>query len=247
MKYRFGTLPSTLADTPCGALVKGWASHNTNTTLNSPYNPWNDGRIAVNTQPSGTIPKLLSVPLISRPLKPRAISHLIWDMAAILFPIIIIMILLKRCGNSLSCRRRRVDLAARREERRAHPLHRHERFSVPEADNNLFTGPRRPPQPVENTKRNEILGFRRAVEYVRQLVQTNNTPNLTSSHRPPLSRDIAEIAVIRGSAGTPTVISSVAPLTAISSPRTSTVLSYDETDEDTIESIDLETATMFSG
>ncbi|EEP81445.1 predicted protein [Uncinocarpus reesii 1704] len=271
MKYRFGTLPSTLAGIPCRPLVREWANQTSTTNLDPPYTPSNSSRVTIGNKPGLTIQRLPNTPALSRPFKPRPMRHMIGDVAVMGLLIVIITVLLKKC-NSLSCRRRRVDLAARREERRTRHAYRaaacrykmrlwwsglrssllgipntrpsptHVRYHDPNSDPNTFTGARRPGQPSESTMRNEIIGFRRALEYVGQLVHVNNSNGQEDSG------DIADINVRRGPAGPPTVISSVAPLPTIGSPRTSTVFSYDETDDSgTIESIDLETATMLSG
>ncbi|EER25469.1 hypothetical protein D8B26_000235 [Coccidioides posadasii str. Silveira] len=275
MKYRFGTLPSTLSGTPCRPVDGGRGYQNSTSPIKSPTGSSNDSQVTVETKPDSTTPRLPQAPVIS-PLKPRPMGNVIGDMAAVLLLVVIVALTFKRCGNSLSCRRRRVDFAARREERRTRHAYRaaacryrfrlwwtglwnslhgipnpqppqsRARFNLPEADSNVFRDPRQPPQPGENTMRNEILGFRRALEYVGQLVHINGSQD-PALHNHQASGDLAEIGIIRGSAGTPTVISSVAPLTTVGSPRTSTVLSYDETDDSgTIESIDLETATMLS-
>lgn len=278
MKYRFGTLPPTLAGTPCQSLIRGWQNQTSTTVPNPPHQSSNSTRVDVETKPGNSIPQLPNVPGVIRPSNPRPIQHVIGDMVVMSLILTVMVFLVKRFGNSISCRRRRVDIAARREERRTRhayraaacryrfrlwwtefwnrlngisnpqpPIHR-TRFNLPEADDNIFTGSGQPDQPGENTMRNEILGFRRALEYVGQLVHINGPQNPSNGEGQRASVDIAEIAVIRGSATTPTVVSSVAPLTTIGSPRTSTILSYDETDElSTIESIYLETATMISG
>lgn len=281
MKYRFGTLPPTLAGTPCQSLIRDWQNQTSTMPPSSPHRPSNMTAADMKTKGGNPVSQLPKDSGVYRPSRPRPIQHVIGDMVVVSLVLSAIIFLVKRFGNSVSCRRRRVDIAARREERRARHAYRaaacryrfqlwwadfwntlnghpssharrrqtRTRFNLPGANDTVFIGSGQPDQRGESTMRNEILGFRRALEYVGQLVQTNGAQDASDTDEGQrVSVDIAEIAAIRRSTTTPTVISSIAPLTTIGSPRTSTVLSYDETDElGTIESIDLETATMISG
>ncbi|OJD17164.1 hypothetical protein AJ78_02708 [Emergomyces pasteurianus Ep9510] len=112
----------------------------------------------------------------------------------------------------------------------------------------------------------EILGFRRVLEFVGELVRSDdsnyNSNNCTNSQRQGTGingnenyhRNISELpfsaaaAEISGGCSSTTAPSSVAPLTTtIYSPRTSTVVSIETDSSVTLDSLDPETATMFSG
>lgn len=113
----------------------------------------------------------------------------------------------------------------------------------------------------------EILGFRRVLEFVGELVRpddSNYNCNNNNSHRQgtgnngtgnyqrdishlPFPAAAAGISGGRGRSSTPAP-SSIAPLTTtIYSSRTSTILSIDTDSSVTSDSLDPETATMFSG
>ncbi|KAK2839272.1 hypothetical protein FQN49_006306 [Arthroderma sp. PD_2] len=292
MKHRFGPLPATLADSPCRPTSKvrqhGVSEHqpkgnssnpdisqpatvNSTTTISSIPNP-NTGLTGAQSP----------TPPLSNQLPSRSaiVKHVIRDFAFVSLFVAVIYMLLKHCGNSLSCRRRRVDMLARREERRTLHAYRaaacryrirkwwngllgHEdmssinqsptspsgaqhcdniRISSLESDSSI-------PESDSGTMPNEILGLRRVFEFVGELVNPNGAQVPSDTTRPRLvaPQDIREITARRYTAGTPAP-SSTAPLTTIGSPRTSiSILSYETDSEDTVDSLDPETATMMSG
>lgn len=271
MKYRFGPLPPTLANFPCAGLANSTGTRTGGNSTAGHTNIFNSTGIS-KSNPVNVLTQTPPVPVISQ--KRKDTERLIKDVIIISFFIVFIVFLCKKHRNSLSCRRRRVDIAARREERRARCAYRaaaqryrwrlwwnnlwHGGNNIPPPSgqltpgqleaHNMETNPHaeaRRSQESENNMGAEIMGFRRALEYVGQLVNINGDDDPEHYEQPP--QHTPARASVRNTARPPTVISSVAPLTTIGSARSSTVLSYDDSDDlGTIESIDLETATMIS-
>ncbi|KAI1976249.1 hypothetical protein LOZ53_002326 [Ophidiomyces ophidiicola] len=271
MKYRFGTLPPTLSGAFCPSLVGDSGGRNI-TTGSSASTFSNSSQVTVEGRPTNAITHRPKTPGGSVIVTPQSTQHIVGVIVVVLLLIATIAFVFKTFRDSISCRRRRVDLAARREERRARQAYRaaacryrfslwwtelwnclngasspqsshfQRRFNTPNGADNIFIDPRRPVPLGAYAMQNEIVGFRRALEYVGQLVQINSPPEQRRA-----SQDIAEIGAMRASDSTPTILSSIAPLTTIASPSTSTIFSYETDETGTIESIDLETATMVSG
>ncbi|EEH11651.1 conserved hypothetical protein [Histoplasma capsulatum G186AR] len=244
--------------------------------------------------------------LIRHDIPTRGPSILLKSIAIILLITSLFIVLIKHCRNSPSWLRRRVDLAARREERRTRNayLNAARRYRWRQWWNSRFRwGGRRNSVDLRHTQHGqqqhqrhnmlirvdegyesgsitsnnrtgvgdeggggeaiqaEILGFRRVLEFVGELIRPdysyyssddthNNNSSSDYSHLQGAGDDSAgdyqrDISQLPFPATAP---SSVAPLTTtIYSPRTSTVLSIETDSSDTLDSLDPETATMFSG
>ncbi|KAM5447051.1 hypothetical protein MaudCBS49596_006232 [Microsporum audouinii] len=289
VKHQFGPLPTSLADSPCRPVSKirhdGESDDYSNGNSSSPVEASQPARVSNTTTvnaPSnsnvGWTEPQKSTPPPSNELPSRSaiIKHVIRDFAFVSLFVAVIYMLLKHCGNSISCRRRRVDMLARREERRTlhayraaacryrmrqwwHRLIGHGEISPVAQSPTSPSGAQHhdirisslqpdSPESDDGTMPNEILGLRRVFEFVGELVNSNGAQAAADQTRPRLApQDITEITARRYTAGTPAP-SSTAPLTTIGSPRASTsILSYETDSEDTVDSLDPETATMMSG
>ncbi|EFQ99461.1 hypothetical protein MGYG_02472 [Nannizzia gypsea CBS 118893] len=292
VKHRFGPLPTSLADSPCRPVSKvrqngseegsegknstspyyipyPVGSNNTSTTIDTTQNS-NIGW----TEPSPSKP-----PPNQLPSRSAIIKHVIRDFAFVSLFVAVIYMLLKHCGNSISCRRRRVDMLARREQRRTlhayraaacryrlrqwwhRLLGREDMTPIAQSPTTPTNAHQRddirisalPPDSLtpgseNDTMPNEILGLRRVFEFVGELVNPNSAHAAGDRTQARLAaQDITQIAARRYATGTPAP-SSTAPLTTIGSPRASTsILSFETDSEDTVDSLDPETATMVSG
>ncbi|KKZ66299.1 hypothetical protein EMCG_07963 [[Emmonsia] crescens] len=261
------------------------------------------------------IPNLNDIPnrhdrLDHHDIPSRNPSLLLKDLAIILLIAALFIILLKHCRNSPSWRRRRVDLAARREERRTRNAYiiaarryrwrqwwnsrfgwgagrdvEESRPGQQQQQHNMLIRVDEEYENGSNDSNNttavgeeglgagegggaiqaEILGFRRVLEFVGELVRpddSNYNCNNNNSRRqgtgnngtgnyqrdiPHLPFPAAAAGISGGRSSTPAP-SSIAPLTTtIYSSRTSTILSIDTDSSVTSDSLDPETATMFSG
>ncbi|EGD87459.1 uncharacterized protein TERG_03710 [Trichophyton rubrum CBS 118892] len=243
----------------------------------------NNTSIIDSTQNSNTgwtePPSTNSPPSNQLPSRSAIIKHVIRDFAFVSLFVAVLYMLLKHCGNSISCRRRRVDMLARREQRRTlhayraaacryrlrqwwhRLLGREDMAPIAQSPTTPINGEQNdtiristlPPSSLtseseNDTMPNEILGLRRVFEFVGELVNPNGPPAVGDRVQPRLAaQDITEITARRYAAGTPAP-SSTAPLTTIGSPRASTsILSFETDSEDTVDSLDPETATMMSG
>ncbi|EZF31090.1 hypothetical protein H109_06664 [Trichophyton interdigitale MR816] len=292
VKHRFGPLPTSLADSPCRPVskVRQNESENVSKEKNStnPYhipNPVgsNNTSIIDSTQNPNTgwtePPPTNSPPSNQLPSRSAIIKHVIRDFAFVSLFVAVLYMLLKHCGNSISCRRRRVDMLARREQRRTlhayraaacryrlrqwwhrvlgredmTPIAQSPTTPINSQQNDTIRISNLPPgsltpESESDTMPNEILGLRRVFEFVGELVNPNGAPATSDRVQSRLAaQDITEITARRYAAGTPAP-SSTAPLTTIGSPRASTsILSFETDSEDTVDSLDPETATMMSG
>ncbi|KAF3482721.1 proton myo-inositol cotransporter [Arthroderma uncinatum] len=298
MKHRFGPLPASLADSPCRQTPKarqnGVSSDQSKGNSTTPHDIPRLTTVKNTTTATTTTTTIDSLPTPSMgwseapkpppsnqlPSRSAIIKHVIRDFAFVSLFVAVMYMLLKHCGNSLSCRRRRVDMLARREERRTlhayraaacryrfrqwwHRLLGREDMSPiiqsptspsgdQHCDNIRITSLESDSSVIESdngTMPNEILGLRRVFEFVGELVNPNGAEARADRTRSRVvtPQDITEITARRFTAGTPAP-SSTAPLTTIGSPRTSiSILSYETDSEDTVDSLDPETATMVSG
>ncbi|ODH21042.1 hypothetical protein ACO22_05725 [Paracoccidioides brasiliensis] len=309
VRYQFGPLPSSISDSLCRPFPN--SAHRSRTNQTSKQNattfqlkpkdisskkadrPDDNQLSPVFPTHEGAEPKLKHIPIFNySPTTLTPAKLFIKDLAILLLVSSIIFLLAKHCRNSLFCRRRRVDLAARREERRTLTAYRiaarrhrwrqwwNTRFglypsfssaSSPSSrdvehscQQQRLTGPAHHEGEGGNLLRHntttasnvgggaiqaEILGFRRVLEFVGELVRPdgNNDSNASTFLRQQVigtgnQRDISFVR--RDSTTAP---SSVAPLATIGSPRTSSVLSYETDSSVTLDSLDPETATMVSG
>ncbi|EZF14835.1 hypothetical protein H112_06005 [Trichophyton rubrum D6] len=292
VKHRFGPLPTSLADSPCRPVSKvrqnesekGSKGKNSTDPYHIPHAVGsNNTSIIDSTQNSNTgwtePPSTNSPPSNQLPSRSAIIKHVIRDFAFVSLFVAVLYMLLKHCGNSISCRRRRVDMLARREQRRTlhayraaacryrlrqwwhRLLGREDMAPIAQSPTTPINGEQNdtiristlPPSSLtseseNDTMPNEILGLRRVFEFVGELVNPNGPPAVGDRVQPRLAaQDITEITARRYAAGTPAP-SSTAPLTTIGSPRASTsILSFETDSEDTVDSLDPETATMMSG
>jgi hypothetical protein len=253
LKYKFGPLPSSGSGSPCQALADDSRRYNNNTTASINATHF--------TSPFPQYP----------PSRGTYVRYFIRDVVATLLMIGLVVLSIKGCRNSITCQRTRAYLASRREERRARHAYRAAAFRyrlrlffrrifcsgqvLPE-NTPAQSGPTRTEarrtvefavgpadgaaQGTDSTNMGaEILGLRRVLDYVGELVRQN--PALRRRQQ---QLDITDEYVNRS--GTPAP-SSTAPLTATSSPRTSSVLTYESDSLDTLDSLDVETVTIVSG
>lgn len=292
VKHRFGPLPTSLADSPCRPVSKvrqngsekGYKGKNSTSPYHIPHAVGsNNTSIIDSTQNSNTgwtePSPANSPPSNQLPSRSAIIKHAIRDFAFVSLFVAVLYMLLKHCGNSISCRRRRVDMLARREQRRTlhayraaacryrlrqwwhRLLGREDMTPIAQSPTTPINGQQNDtirisalppgsltPESEDDTMPNEILGLRRVFEFVGELVNPNGPPAAGDRVQSSLAaQDITEITARRYSAGTPAP-SSTAPLTTIGSPRASTsILSFETDSEDTVDSLDPETATMMSG
>ncbi|KAK2745719.1 hypothetical protein FQN57_003616 [Myotisia sp. PD_48] len=281
MKYRFGPLPNSISSGRCRSSSSKAGNSTEDIETDDPLMSDNNKLPTYhsNTTAPGfsLIPNgLPSIPAFTPPqMHPHSgLGYMIRDLAALSFAFVLVCFALRRCGNTLSCRRRRVDMLARREERRTrqayqaaacryriqrvwrrilHPseiptpmdsLHNQTNPHDPTSDSNAAGL-----QPPNNAIPNEILGLRRVLEYVGELVRPTEEETSGQIRRRIVQPDTVEISTSRGVFTiAPTAPSSTAPLTTtIGSPRTSiSMLSYETTSLDTIDSLDAETETIMS-
>ena len=204
-----------------------------------------------------------------------AAHHSLRNFAILCVLIALFCLGFRYCRNSMFWRRRKADRAARREERRARQAYRaaacrHRlrqwwngtscqnegysndparqglvRFNIPPAEQGAVNSESAQPRESESNMGNEILGLRRVLEFVGDLVRPDEPPPYYYSRdrRRQVLPDFVAINANRSLAGTPAP-SSTTPLTTIGSPRTSTVLSLETDSLDTIDSLDPDTASM---
>ncbi|KAK2753122.1 hypothetical protein FQN55_005082 [Onygenales sp. PD_40] len=277
IRYRFGPLPSSLSDNPCRPSPRV-AHGNTrprpekNSTIFD-LKP-NDIASTTSQDTPELSPPLSNSPILTNPTLRSPTKLFVKDLAIILLVAATLFLIARQCRNSPSCRRRRVDLAARREERRTRTAYRNAarryrwrqwwntQLGIPTPSNNPHDAdaqnrltrvdeeeqaqhrhPNSNPQaPDEGPIQAEILGFRRVLEFVGELVRPDDDNQRSSSNS---RRQISQLPPGGGRSSTPAP-SSTAPLTTIGSPRTSTVLSYETDSSVTLDSLDPETATMIS-
>ncbi|KAN0077748.1 hypothetical protein V8E54_006052 [Elaphomyces granulatus] len=158
--------------------------------------------------------------------------------------------------SSSACRRRRVDLAARREERRARRAYRlaarrlrwrqwwegrsyrptpvvssdHHLSQLDAAESGRGQNPNSDQEPEQAAMRAEILGFRRVLEYVGELVRNNDD----RAQRPPEYETVGDPARTGHNGASSTALG----LTTINSPRTSSLTSLDTASSLTLETLD---------
>ncbi|PGH15734.1 hypothetical protein AJ80_05442 [Polytolypa hystricis UAMH7299] len=291
MKYRFWSLPSSSSERPCrhsGGVdvdrTPGQA-HNVSTLAVAAPESGRKDNSSIQTTGMEITPPLPPTQrpdphiLSQSPLAAIKTKKFVRHVAIVCLVFAILYLVYKQCRNTISWRRRRVDMAARREERRARNAYRNaarrhrwrqwwsrwfpQRSQIPnnQSQHNLTTldDEEEAGNTGSNTQQGadrdqldgtgvqaEILGFRRVLELVGELIRPDGDRDRDPSfdRRRQNQQHTAEL----GAAGTYTATeapSSTAPLTTIGSPRTSSVLSY-ETDSVTLDSLDPETATMFS-
>ncbi|PGH09029.1 hypothetical protein AJ79_05758 [Helicocarpus griseus UAMH5409] len=299
VRYKFGPLPSSVSESPCRPSPHVVHGHNDTQPKNS------SNASIFNLNPNGLSPTegtssnnessntLFPNTLPNHPALRLSHTKLLFkDLAIILLIASLLMLAIRHCRNSPSCRRRRVDIAARREERRTRNAYiiaarryrwrqwwnsrfgrgarnpssrdveaggQQQRLARvnEEGDNDRGQDSNSAGPAAEDAIQAEILGFRRVLEFVGELVRPDNERDFyldNSSSNPRINslrqeaggsqRDISRLPYAAGRAST--APSSVAPLTTIGSPRTSTVLSYETDSSVTLDSLDPETATMTS-
>lgn len=261
MKYKFGSLPSSLPEGWCQTVPSTTQTANTNnteaftnaTSVSEGPKGFNQTNVPANGVWLDQIfPQVLRPPKLPNPSsRYPSTKLLIRDLVIVVLGTSVILILYKKCRNSLDCRRRRVDMAARREERRTrfayqNAARRHRwrqwwnnrvrtftQINNNESEHSLptYEGDRRTSttqdQNCSSSQANgdsvqaEILGLRRVFDLVGELIRPEE------ENRRDLPNDSA-FPPSRISTATPAP-SSTAQLTTIGSPRTSSVLSY-ETD-----------------
>ncbi|KAK2810791.1 hypothetical protein FQN50_002614 [Emmonsiellopsis sp. PD_5] len=274
VRYRFGPLPSSLSDNPCRPSPR--VSHG-NTRPRPEKNSTifdlkpNDIASTTSQDAPELSPPLSSSPILTNPTLRSPTKLFIKDLAIILLVATTLFLIARQCRNSPSCRRRRVDLAARREERRTRTAYRNAarryrwrqwwntQLGIPTPSNNPHDTDAQnrlarvdeeeqaqPQAPDQGPIQAEILGFRRVLEFVGELVRPDDDDNQRSSNSNS-RRQISQLPPGGGGGRSSTPApSSTAPLTTIGSPRTSTVLSYETDSSVTLDSLDPETATMIS-
>lgn len=273
MKYKFGPLPPSLSELPCRPSLNS-ASGSDNGTLelipDSNSNPEipsveDDIDSLSSVKTSAIFPPQLT------PNQPSPAMLVARQLTIILLVLAIAGMVLRRCRNSPSCRRRRVDLASRREERRnraayrnaarryrwrqwwngqfhqhTHVLHESQQSLTHAArdEEDQASGADSSPSQGGDDMHAEIISLRRVLEYVGELVRPDDSQDTSRSGRRQLRLGGGELAAAPYLIST-TAPSSTAPLTTIGSPRTSTVLSYD-TDSVTLDSLDSDVATILT-
>lgn len=266
MKYKFGPLPSSLSGSSCRSSNRGDEKPG-DANPNSEQSNITDGQNVTTGINSTSVSNLA----LSNALGVKAVGvrYFVRNVVASVMMVTVIVILLRYCRNTITCQRRRADLAARCEERRTLRAYRaaacrykwrqwwdslfcnrNYNNTVSSGHNNLTlsegTEPHDATQAGEDTTIGaEILGLRRALEYVGGLVQYDNGSGDSQLRQRPNQLVVTEGLHARR-AGTPAP-SSTAPLTSIGSPRTSSVMTYDTLSLDTIDSQDTETVTIVSG
>lgn len=164
------------------------------------------------------------------------------------------------CRDSMTCRRRRADLAARREERRARRAYRSaaRRYRWRQWWEGRSRQPRTAPaanqaldpaddaergqtvnlishqEPEQGAMQAEILGLRRVFEFVGELIR--NEDDRDQNHRRQSQYEIEELP--RAGSLSRTEPSSNAGLTSMNSPRTSSLMSLDTVSSLTLETLD---------
>lgn len=183
-----------------------------------------------------------------------AILLLIASLAALAF---------KVSRNSMAYQRRRVDLAARREERRARRAYRsaarrlrwrqwwegRSYQSAPTVSSNHALDQINDPEggqrresvadqvPEQGAMQAEILGLRRVLEFVGELVRNGGNAEGAPRLRQPSRHEIEELPA-GGSLAGYTAPSSTVGLTTVGSPRSSSLVSLDTASSITLETLD---------
>ncbi|KAL2004269.1 hypothetical protein VTN02DRAFT_3994 [Thermoascus thermophilus] len=279
IRYRFGPLPSSVSEKIVPACNRHGDSFDPYTLYQRPSsaseNPGNytDFSRAAGNETKG--PELSNVPVhtANQPKVPSPDLELsphdrIRDFArscAILLLIASLAALaVKVSRNSLTCRRRRVDLAARREERRARRAYRsaarrlrwrqwwegrsyqsapsvsssHSLQQINDAERGQNADSDADQEPGQGAMQAEILGLRRVLEFVGELVR-NNGGDVEGAprSRQHLRHEIVELPAGISSAGN-TAPSSTVGLTTVGSPRSSSLVSLDTASSVTLETLD---------
>ena len=273
MKYKFGPLPSSMSGNLCQPSTETSHKQNSTTSIaplksNTTIGETNVFNASATVPLPGGLPDLtVPRPDILNDGARKAIHH----TAVVLLTLAVAVLLIKIGRNTMTWKRKRADFAARREEvrtRRAYRraawryqwrlwwqnLFRQQREPQPQnaraSRYNLSRGETRRVMDFENNSDDgsengvnnmgaEILGLRRVLEYVGDLVGINDVEDSDYFHDP---QELGGLYTRAAPAP-----SSTAPLTTIGSPRTSSVLSYETSILDSVDSLEIETATMVSG
>ena len=271
MKYKFGPLPSSLSGNLCQPSTDATQGQNSTTDISPPK--WNTTtgttdlfNVSTTTPLPGGLPDV-SVPTPG--ILNDGVRKTIHHTAVVLLTLAVAVLLIKICRNTMTWKRKRADFAARREEVRTRRAYRRAacRYQWKLWWQNLFRQQREPQHSrlsqhnlshretrrtmdfendsdsaTEDGMNNmgaEILGLRRVLEYVGNLVGINDVEDSDYFHDP---QELGGLYTRAAPAP-----SSTAPLTTIGSPRTSSVLSYETSILDSVDSLEIETATMVSG
>ncbi|KAE8148442.1 hypothetical protein BDV25DRAFT_17361 [Aspergillus avenaceus] len=171
----------------------------------------------------------------------------------------VIALVLKIAHSTMYCRRRRVDRAARREERRARMAYKsaarrlrwrrwweggpyepvpigHDLPVIRQQSHDLESGTESNVPPEGEPMWNEIQDFRQTLEYVRELVQQ---PKCSSPHLPRGNgnHDAADLPIKRSKSPT-TIASSVVNLSTVISTDTTSLMSLDDLSSATVDTLE---------
>lgn len=273
MKYKFGPLPSSVPGSHCRS-SEATPGRNSSAIVDAPR--WNtttdyltDVFNVTSTTPSPSLPDLSAPVSESEETGARA-RHALHHIAVVLLTLAVALLLIKISRNTVTWKRKRADFAARREEIRTRRAYRsaacryrwrlwwqgffrqqRESRSGRTSQHDLPLSEARESIDYETDSDDgsdeggienmgvEILGLRRVFEYVGELVGMNGPEDPYHYHNP---QELGGLYTRAEPAP-----SSTAPLTTVGSPRTSSVLSYETSILDTVDSLESETATIVSG